>query len=671
MSAIDQFIARSIPARKMGVIEFAEGHCAKDLYPLQKVLLKLLFLEEMDGREEDLLDWMIRGGRSGEITTSPDLRKRRDMARDAGFGHFSEIDLIGGRRSSKGYLIGLAGAYKLWQVHQLDDPARFYNVDADKVLDFICVAASFDQAKTLQFADLRAAIGSCDLLAPYISKDIETILTVKHDTDVEYVQRRAASGNPIARDFARLRARPMAANSDTIRGTASILAIFDEFAFFLPGESRQSAQQVYDALEPSLAQFGPHALIFLSSSPWTKVGPFYDAFMNSMLSDSHTEWYPRNIAIQFPSWALYDKWWLDGRGRWENAIMVSPDWPGQLEDDEPRSALDAFSLVKQEQERNRERSNPDTYKVERRGQWAEVLDAYLDPARVDLAFAPVKPDGQPCAPNYGGTYHYAYAGHCDPSSTTAGFGFAMGHVEEFEDPSGVWPDGKARHVVFDFVKAWRPDDFAGHTINYISVREELAHYVQVFRPVSLTFDQYNSAGLIQELREDARKLKIFNVQIHEVTATAKVNWNRWEAFKTALYLGLVHIPPGCVDPRTGFDSSEWAKLELKFLQEVQTGQTKRVDKQELGPVQTKDIADCIAEVTVKFLGSYLGDLTGRAFEGTHLLGGAEGGYQIGGRNPQGPRGGERFDEYLKGRQAGANATRGFDATGRYPRRRSG
>jgi len=470
-------------------------------------------------------------------------------------------------------------------------------------------------------------------------------------------------GHKVGRDFAKLRVRPMAANADTIRGTASLLLIFDEMAWMLPGESRQSAQQVYAAAEPSLAQFGHHALIFCNSSPYTRIGQFYEQVELAMRPENHPDgWYPNRFSMQFPSWALYDKWWLDPQRKYRNAVMVSPEWPDILEQDIAESALDVLSLGKREEERLKEKANPDTYKVERRAQWAEVLDAYLDPSRVDEAFSGWLPDGRPLVANYNGTYRYQYMAHCDPSSTTAGFGFAIAHVEEFPDPTNIFPDGIARHVVFDFVKRWNPDDFPGHTINYIKVREELEYWVNIFRPTVLTFDQYNSIGLIQELRESCRRQNI-SCRVAEVTATSQINWNRWEAFKTALYLGLVHIPPDCIDTVTGFDHSEYAKLELKFLQEVQTGQTKRVDKQELGPIQTKDIADCIAEVVVKFLGSYLGDFMSESLRKATPQFGAEGGYQIGGINPIGgpgePRGAERFNLYGGGRHGDMIPTRGF------------
>jgi hypothetical protein len=81
------------------------------------------------------------------------------------------------------------------------------------------------------------------------------------------------------------------------------------------------------------------------------------------------------------------------------------------------------------------------------------------------------------------------------------------------------------------------------------------------------------------------------------------------------------------------------------------------------------VADCVAEVTVKFLGSYLGDLTGKAFQEARLQAGAEGGYPMGGREPGGPRGGERFEAMSRGGGDGASRARGFDVTGRNPRRR--
>lgn len=643
MSALRDAVKRELIGDSTKIIEFCESSdfCGKPLYPLQRVLLKLIFLEEMEGWEEDLLTFMINGGRGNEFLMSPGLRERRDWLRDKNYDHFAEVDLVAGRRSSKGHVTGLAGAYKLWKTRQIPDPSAFFNLDIDRPIEFSCMAASFDQAKTRQFNDFYSSINRCKAMQPFIAKRQEEVITVRADTDIELIKEMKKAGAKVQKDFAKFRVLPLAANADTLRGSASILIVFDEMAFMMPGESRSSAQECYVAAEPSLAQFGKYALVFCNSSPYTRIGQFYVQVEQAMQPKDHKDgWYPMRFAIQAPSWAFYDKWWLDPDRKWKNAIMVSPDWDDKIEPDVPESELDEKNLTMRETERLKEKASPDSYRVEYRGQWAEVLDAYLRPEMVDRAFNGELPNGNACVRSFGGTYRHTYLAHCDPSSTTAGFGFALGHVEEFEDDTGLFPDGVARHVVFDLIKRWNPNEFPGGTINYITVRQEIAHYMNLYRPAAITFDQYNSTGLIQELRDEARKMSIQETRIGEVTATQKVNWNRWEAFKTALYLGLVHVPPDCQEEgKYGlFDHSEWAKQELKFLQEIQTGQTKRVDKQELGPVTTKDVADCIAEVVVKFLGSYIGDMNDAMFN-KHVAFGGEGGYQIGGRNEGGPFGG--------------------------------
>jgi len=667
VSLIAEQIQRQYNPRQVGIVEFSESDefCGKKLYPMQRVLLKLAFLEEMEGWEEDLLDHWIGGGRNNEIEISPEIRLRRDYCRDKGFQHFSEIDLIGGRRSSKGFVTGLAGTKKLWDVQQIEDPGAYYNIDIDKEIYFTCIAASLDQAKKFQFADLYSSITRCAALAPYISKAQEESISVKTASDDINLRRMKDLGLRIARDFSKLRVRPLAANADTLRGATSILSIFDEMAFMMPGESRSSAQECYNALEPSLAQFGPDALVFLNSSPYTKIGKFFEQAMHAFQGPDHPDgWYPMRFALRFPSWAMYDMWWKDPERRFNNAIMVSPEWSDVLDSD-PLAVLDDMSLAKREHEQLEEKANPESYKVERRGQWAEVLDAYLDPIKVELAFGP-KPDGTPMTRTFDGTYRFDYKMHCDPSSTTAGFGFAGAHVEEFDDPHGIFPDGKARHVVFDFVHRWNPQDFPGGTINYLKVQKDLAYSIEVYRPSELTFDQYNSVGLIQGLREMARKRNI-ETRISEVTATYQVNWNRWETFKTALYLGLVHLPPDCIDPATHFDYSEYASFELKFLQLIETATTRRVDKQTEGPIQTKDIADCICEVTNKFLANYIADFKEQNLAQALQMG-SEGGYRIGGAEPaQALQGGNtRFDQFYggRGRSPGFHPERGVDPSRR-------
>ena len=111
--------------KKVGIEEFAESseYCNKNLYPGQAVLLKTIFLEELTGQEEDILTYWINGGRNGtEIGISPNVRERVEWCREAGYPHFREVALVGGRRSSKGFCTGLAMGKVMWETLQKGDP---------------------------------------------------------------------------------------------------------------------------------------------------------------------------------------------------------------------------------------------------------------------------------------------------------------------------------------------------------------------------------------------------------------------------------------------------------------------------------------------------------------------------------------------------------------------
>ncbi len=422
--------------------------------------------------------------------------------------------------------------------------------------------------------------------------------------------------------------------------------IFDEMAFMEPTEgNRSSADECYAAAEPSLAQFGRDGIVFLNSSPYTKQGIFYKKFEQSHeLNAAGQPAYPDLFTLQFPSWELFKDYKRKrhpktGKPIYTKALMVSPDVDPDTLNEEDAAIC--------RREKLREAANPDKYKIERRAQWAEVIQAYLNAEKVDMAFAPQVGERQ-IIDNAMGTYaHQPYVMHCDPSSTTAGFGFAIAHLEELPHPTtgAVEP-----HVVFDLVHRWDPKDsllFPTGTIDYIKVCEELLRYCLLFRPRSLTFDQWNSAAPMQWLMQKLQEQGI-PTMIQEVTATRARNWNRWEFFKTALYTGRVHIPPTCMD-------SDYAKMELKNLQ-LKNG---IVDKPTDGMVQTKDIADCIAECTRVLLSDVMGwnqeSLVDVAF-------GSMGGYPLGGSGH--PLQGQ-MNEFVSARKAfrsapaGASPTRGM------------
>jgi hypothetical protein len=647
-------VESSLSVSRISIVEFAESDmfCNKPLYPRQRVLLKLLFLEELTNYEEDVLNLWIAGGRNGsEITISPNIRERVEYLKRREYPHFREVVLVGGRRSSKGFCTGMALGKIMWDTLQLQDPGRHYGIDPDKDIYFSCVAGSEAQAKEFQYADFSSTVESCKAFEPYLTKSLETEFRVATAEDIRRVQQRKARGVKLDKDVAKLRGKALAANAGTLRGSATMALCIDEMAHMIPGESKASADQVYGAAEPSLDQFRKDGMMFLNSSPYSKVGMFYErhraamepydeAMMPGQMIDAErNNGDPTSMTLQYPSWALFEGYQNDPHRRFRNAITVSPDWDidEKLENGEDKWSEDDKTAIIAA--RTKEAGNPETYKVERRGQFAEVTDAYLNPSMVDRIFLGIpcgftaegKVELAPFGLNFGqgATNLFKYKFHLDPSSTTAGFGFAIAHLDMFPDIQG----GESPHVVFDLIKRWNPKEFPGSTIVWSIVIDEIMNYADLFRPDEITFDQFQSAEPIQTLKYGLMERGIEGIAIYEKTATLEHNWFRAETFKTAMNHGLVHAPRDClaIDPY-GPDQ------ELKFLQKKNTGgRYPRVDKQDIGPVQTKDMADCIMECVDYLIGNQLQTLMRDRAVSAVVAPGAHGGFRIGG-NAQSPLG---------------------------------
>lgn len=647
---------RKLSAKNVSVVEFAESpnYCDKEIYPRQRILLKLMFLEELEGWEEDIVDYWIQGGRNNsEIFLSPDIRERIQFLRDRKYNHFPEVQLVGGRRSSKGFTTAIATTKIMWDAIQLGDPGKHYGVDPKKEIYFSCIAASEDQAKQYQFSDLVNTIESCKpIKEEYLIKSLETEVRVATPADLRAIgELKSQSRRKQVRDIARLRGKAFAANAGTIRGNASMVLIFDEMAHMLDTEEgKASASKVYEAAKPSLDQFGRATMIFLNSSPYSKVGRFfekytegtkeYDSSLPPGLPNEHgelTNGNPYMLVFQFPSWGLFENYREDFRkhpSQFREAeippksITVSPNWDPEEKDEDGFDRYveeDKESIMKMKVE---EAGNPDTFKVERRGRFAEVEDAYLNPEMVDRMYSGA-PAGyeedkiklEPVYTNLGQEARviYNYVAHLDPSSTTAGFGFALGHVEKFKHK-----DGKERdHVIFDIIKRWEPKNFEGGAIIWEDVLEEVISYIEIFLPSQVSFDQFQSDAPMQWLSRQIQE-RGFSTQIALRRRQNESNWKQAETFKTALYHGFVHAPNDTVD-------TAWSNLELKFLVRKKSGgKFDRVDKQDLGPVKTKDMADCIMEVTEVLIGNLIARNIRDMLSENSFVAGAFRGYQIGG-----------------------------------------
>lgn len=615
--------------RHVPITEFAESHefAGRKLYPRQKLLLKLFFLEDLTDEEEAILDYWEAGGAGGtEITISPFMRERIKYLKDNGYKHFREIVLVGGRRSSKGFVTGLSLAYKVFQLVQLQDPAQYYGIDSEKPILFSCVAAAQQQAKEMQYSDFAGMVNSVKYFNKnrHVGKMQELEFSVLTESDKRKLAAWKRQGRTVLKDTSTIRGNALPANARTIRGSATMALVFDEFAHFMQGESDQSDSEVYAAATPALAQFGRDGMIFCNSSPFAKTGKFFQRFEEAMATDNGKPASNPIFTLRLPSWALYEGWWESPLYRGpKKCITVSPEWDPLRKNPDGTN----FYTVDDQQgifiARDEEASDPIKYKVERRGHWAEVVDAYLNPASVDRMYqGRIHTDGvhyEPLKLNYTeSTYEYRYRAHLDPSSTTAGFGFALAHVEE------ITVQGRTeQHVIFDIIKRWNPEDYQDGVIDWDAVIREVLYIADIFRPHEITMDQHNSKYPIQTMQRELRARGINEVHIHEKTANIQVNWNRAEVFRTALYRNLVHAPSKDTHPDVHLSSEE-----LKYLQEIRSSRVPRIEKQDSGPVTTKDMADCVMEVVEALIGNVIANEVRSDMAGG-LRVGSPGGYGIG------------------------------------------
>lgn len=237
----------------------------------------------------------------------------------------------------------------------------------------------------------------------------------------------------------------------------------------------------HNSATPSLDQFKLDGFIIDPSSPWQQVGQFYANWQMSLETDEDDEpVYPYMMMLQLTSWEIYYDW-----AQAHLLPMFPEDFCGDLDeyvDQAQPGFLPLKGAVQEFDDRMEklERSNPDTFAVERRSQWQSVVDAYLDPRKVEAIFHPdlaMRSEAE--------NLTMRYAGHADPSKVNDNFGLAIAHTIPVGDDSGLMK------VRFDLIHHWMPSEFPDNTIDYLEVTDRLWDIIWGFKVDEFTFDQHN------------------------------------------------------------------------------------------------------------------------------------------------------------------------------------
>jgi hypothetical protein len=590
------------------------------IYPRQLTMLKLIFLRDDLFTDYDRMvinEWITEfqetnpdAGSENKFTAQtngcqPDIYERIAYLKERGYKWFPEVILAIGRRGGKGYISALAMAYVLWNYMAKGNPQEYYGISQEKAMSCMIFAGKKEAAKMNLWGDLYAVLTTAPCFTPYISAALAESLTIYAPYDHVRIRQQEARGISSVKDMASFQILPRESTLIAPRGPAGFIIGFDEAAHVKNAGTTRAFGEVYNAARPALDQFGKDGFVVLPSSTWEMIGRFYELWQLS-LEREPGKWgelapsYPDKFMLQLPSWGPYKDW--------ERAadIPVFPESFGGDLEEYVGAALPRLRPLKgaiqtyDEAMMREERSNPDTFAVERKSHWATSLDAYLNTARVTQMFSPWEGRdesfGRPeLTMQISGPLIIDYRAHGDPSNVNCRFGFAVAHIE----PATVGPEPGdhsrvLNHVVFDLIHYWDPADFENHIIDYDVVTDWIFdNVVKRFQPSELTFDQYNSPATVQRLSKLVRGAHLQkNIQVYERTATAQVNWATYETFKACVNMGLVHAPPHAE-----------AQEELKFLLKPE-GQQK-VLPPDSGPVTTKDIADCIAIVTSSLLGEQM------------------------------------------------------------------
>lgn len=506
---------------------------------------------------------------------------------------FRQVANISGRRGGKGHIGGYAGGYVLWNYMSWGDPQEHFGVDRDKRMTSIVFAGKKQQAQANQWKDLTNVILGGPCFSDYVANPLGETLLMYAPHDYERIFDRVQRGvGGRHEDLATFEIVPKESTLMAARGPASFMQHYDEMAHVVATGANRSAQEVWDSATPSLDQFKEWAFVYIPTSPWQKLGQAYTEYQQSIETEPDgSPTYPEKMMIQLTSWDIYQDWEI------ANDLLTEPDGIRYVP---LKGAIQEYDHGM----RQLEKANPDTFKVERRSFWAVAMDAYLNTERVKDMWKPWPTPADVLVPQSRGILANTYRAHGDPSKSGAGFGFAIGHIAG-TDERGL------PHVVFDVIHSWQPQDYANGEIDYKIVGDDLKGYIDAFMPSEMTFDQFNSVATIQDLRAHIAGASLpKRVTVGERTATAPLNWKTYETFKTALNMGLVHGP-----------YHELADLELTYLQE----KGGRVDHPTIGPVQTKDVADCLAIVVYELIGDLVSAFVGKQLSDLTLSGAMPGG----------------------------------------------
>lgn len=318
----------SADAPIMNIIEFIESEDGlafskelggQGLFPVQRFILKMYYnipLDDVDRYIKIPKSWEVVGSPNPEdwheFTEVEYLRhlyeqgrcnvKVQDLSRTR-----RELVLPIGRRSGKSLIAGIIATYETYKLLKKYDPQAYYGMPPGAAIQICSVATATEQAKIL-YNEVKRHFDNCKFFQQYIQSFTQK--WVKFQTPADQERSRHSHTEE---DHTSMQVTFFSSNSSGLRGSANMVVILDEFAFF-PSKGVTSDDAVYQAVTPSTATFSQkdpndaqvaigdvESKIVMISSPYAKHGVFYSKYA---ISKSGTAGSKDVLMIQAPTWEV-------------------------------------------------------------------------------------------------------------------------------------------------------------------------------------------------------------------------------------------------------------------------------------------------------------------------------------------------------------------------------
>lgn len=449
-----------------------------NIFLSQRVVLKCFYMgtpgNEKMTLEKEEWDWLY------EKKQHKVIEKLQKRERGCKF-RFSELTLVLGRRSSKTVMSSIIACYELYKLLVLNggDPYTYFQIPSEHKIAVINVATSREQAKIL-FSEVESRIRNSPFFANRIAASSMTEIKLFTDMDLKKIE--AGTGNIKVNGSVSVLCGH--SNPKSLRGYAVFCLIFDEIAFYDEG-GKVSARDFYNALQPSVMEFATSAID----------GKSYGVVVE--------------ISSPGPTSGFFYKLWSDSQKEDFMLSFKTPTW-----DFNPKMPYDHPELL-----RLKER-DPENFAVEFGAEWPEgsMYGQYFPKDLIDKVFEigishNVMPQDKP---QPGGEYFF----HIDPGLTASRYVCLAVQRVAYRDNQGVL----CPRAVLSFIKTFTPITAMG--LEWGKIDEEILRLCRLFRPMMVTYDQWNSASSLYMLQQNGIPFK-------------QTSYNR--GFKSRIYQNLREI----------------------------------------------------------------------------------------------------------------------------------